>query len=72
MILRRHVSPLRLARTRLGLRITEVAALVGASEATIWRAENGRHRLQDATRRRLSQVLGLPEEVLFPPRVKPS
>ena len=72
MILRRPVSPLRLARVGAGLRIVEVAALVGASDVSVWRWENGWHRPWPATRERLSKVLGQPEDVLFPPRVKAS
>lgn len=65
-MLRRPVSPLRLARTGAGLRIIEVAALIGASEVSIWRWESGRHRPQGESRRRLSKVFGQPEDVLFP------
>jgi transcriptional regulator with XRE-family HTH domain len=70
VILRRPVSPLRLARTSAGLRIVEVAALVGASDVSVWRWENGWHRPWPATRKRLCKVFGLPEDVLFPESVE--
>ncbi len=69
-MLRRPVSPLRLARTGLGLRIVEVAALVGASDVSVWRWENGWHRPWPATRERLCKVLGQTEDVLFPELVE--
>ena len=70
MLLRRPVSPLRLARNAAGLRIVEVAALIGTTDVSVWRWEHGRHRPKVEARRRLSKVLGLPEDVLFPEQVK--
>jgi transcriptional regulator with XRE-family HTH domain len=68
-MLRRPVSPLRLARTGAGLRIVEVAALIGTTDVSVWRWENGWNRPKVEARKRLSKVLGLPEDVLFPPEV---
>jgi transcriptional regulator with XRE-family HTH domain len=68
MLLRRPVSPLRLARAEAGLRIIEVAALVGVSEDSVWRWENERHRPQGAARRRLCRLFEMTEDTLFPPR----
>jgi len=63
---RKVCSPLRMARLAQGLSIEDLASRAGISGRTVISAERGEHRPYGATRRCLSQALGLAPEVLWP------
>lgn len=66
------VTPLKLARVQAGKGVAEFAAEVGVSRITLWRIESGRRPPRTAIRRRLCEVLAVPEDLLFPQWVEPS
>jgi transcriptional regulator with XRE-family HTH domain len=63
-------SPVQILRTAQGLRQTELAARAGIGLNTVRRleAETGYRPRTAHTRRALADALGVPEEVLFPPK----
>ncbi len=54
-------------RKELGYRLIDLARLTGLSIGQIWNVENGlAHRTRPETREKISRVLGLPAQELFP------
>lgn len=53
-------SLIRFHRERAGISMEALAYRAGVSVATVYRAENGRHRPSPATSTRIAEALGLP------------
>jgi len=66
------LSQLRLQRLLKGLKAVEVAKRAGVSPALLSRIEQGQVRPSRRVRRRLSQVLSVPERLLFSDILLPS
>lgn len=57
-------TPLRKAREAAGLSMEALARRANVATATVYRAENQRHRTSDATWRRLADALGVDVSVI--------
>jgi transcriptional regulator with XRE-family HTH domain len=58
-------SPLRAARQKKGLRITDLKDATGLSRQCLWRLEMGLRQPKPMTRKKLSDALGVPAAKLF-------
>lgn len=58
--------PIKVARTKLGLSLDELAGLVGVTKPTVWRWEAGKRKVDEELLPKVCKVLGLAPEIVRP------